>query len=119
MAALANPTASQAPAQEMTAEQLLEQLKACVKDLLSDHVDDDAQYEKVYQYLRLRKADYYYRGIQYIAPQISVTTGNVDWAPSGAPSAGAYQGGLQPRGVLDYNIDIVRTLGKKFIATLG
>lgn len=89
-------------------------LREHVGKLLESHVDDDANFEKLLQFLRLRKADYYYRGIQYIAPDLS-PTGVIDYMPLGSPVVG----GETQRGLLDYNIDQVRTFGRKFIATLG
>lgn len=85
------------------------------KQLLEEQVDDDANFEKLTQYRRLMLADFYWRGIQYVAPRFSPITGMLDYTPVGAPTTG--QG--QPQGAFDYNIDQVKTYGRKFIATLG
>lgn len=85
------------------------------KQLLEEQVDDDANFEKLMQYRRLMLADFYWRGIQYVAPRFSPVTGMLDYTPVGAPTTG--QG--QQQGAFDYNIDQVKTYGRKFIATLG
>lgn len=94
--------------------QLIAQFGETFQKLLEEQVDDEANFEKLLQYLRLRKADYYFRGIQYIAPQLS-PTGVIDYTPVGSPVVGA-EGS---RGIWDYNIDQIKTYGRKFIATLG
>ena len=84
-----------------------------VQKLLEAHVDDEASFEKMLQFLRIRKADYYLRGIQYIAPDLS-PSGVIDYAPISSQNY-ANEG----RGLLDYNIDQVKTYCRKFVATLG
>lgn len=99
-----------------TQDQIIELLRDSVEKLLAEHVDEDANFEKLLQFMRLRKADYYWKGIQYIAPDLS-PTGVIDYTPVGSPLVGA--NGEDRRGLLDYNIDQVKTYGRKFIATLG
>lgn len=96
-----------------TQPETFKDVREAVQALLEMHVDDDANFEKLLQFLRIRKADYYFRGIQYVAPDLS-PTGIVDYTPVGSPLTGS-----DSRGVLDYNIDQVKTFGRKFIATLG
>lgn len=94
---------------------LLEMLKPAIDDLLKEHIDNAAQFEKNIQYMRLRKASYYVKGIQHIAPEVNVASGTVDWTPAGVPLAST----TDRDDILDYDIDLIKTYLRKFVAVLG
>ena len=92
-----------------------DELKKCVEKLISSQIDEEAKFEKQWQFLRLQKADLYYRGLQYIAPQIN-NLGFVQYSPIGGVTSALDDTGSS---VYDYDIDQIRSLGRKFIAVLG
>ena len=113
-----NP-AGQAPApQDPLADQqaLLEQVGPAIKDLLTTRIDPDVESEKPLQFFRIRRADLYVKGVQFIYPDFT-PTGEVDLfaAVAGGPSATQETASTQ----YDYNLDIVRTYLRKFTAALG
>lgn len=117
------PTIQTPPEQQpqqprLTDDQLLQLLKGEIDSVLGQYIDDESNAEKVLQYMRLRKADFYFRGIQYLAPMVDTNTGRLDYTPVGSPKTG-YNGDDAGSNYLDYNLDIIKTYARKFIATLG
>jgi len=92
-------------------------LKAELKTLIERHIDPEVNFEKQRQFLRLDKADKYYRGIQYIAPA-EMPDGSWQFTSVGAPVTPA-EGTGAGYGRYDYNINIIKTYGRRFIAVLG
>lgn len=103
-------------ADQLTEEQLLALLKDDVTRVLSEKVDTEVDFEKTWQYMRLRKTDLYYRGLQFTAPYLQ--SGYLDQAPVGG-AAWPQSGELQQSGLLDYNMDIVQTYGRRYTSVLG
>lgn len=100
-------------------EKDIEEFKDVLDTLLREYVDQDADAEKTLQLLRLEKADFYYRGIQNIAPQVNPSGGSpLGWTPVGVPTLTA-AGQDESASYADYNFDLMKTYGKKFVAVLG
>src|ERR1044071_6828172 len=88
-----------------------------LETLLSKSVDSSYQGERVQQLLRLQRADFFYRGIQNIAPVMDPATGNVAWSSYGLDSAKADPTALER--AMDYNPRKTKSYGDKFVAVLG
>jgi len=102
----------------VTPDQVFQLLQKEIETLLVKRCDVEVDFEKTWQLMRLRKADLYYRGLQFLYP--TYNGGYVDWSSVGTPSASGGDGSsMDSQGIYDYNIDIVQSYGKKYYATLG
>lgn len=104
-------------APEITGAQLLRLIQKPLENVLEKNVDREVDYEKQWQLLRLRKCDLYVRGLQFIG--LDDSNGYADWMPVGPSNT--MTGGTDDNnsGLYDYNIDIVDSFRKKYIAILG
>ncbi len=93
----------------------MELLSDPIKTVLQEKVDQEVDFEKTWQFMRLRKCDLYYRGLQFLNP--SFNSGFLDWSPTGAPNPGSDS--QESGGLFDYNIDLVQNFGLKYQAALG
>jgi hypothetical protein len=101
---------------EQTPEQLIEMLRDEIGRVISEKVDGEVDFEKTWQFLRLRKTDLYYRGLQMTAPNLQGGFG--DQSTGGTASfPGTDQ--FAQRGMSDYNQDLVQTYGRRYFSVLG
>ena len=89
-----------------------------VDEVVTKYVDQEANYEKQWQLLRLGKCDMYGRGLQF--PILDDAAGYVGWSQNGLHTTNYPDSdGDDGYGTYDYNIDIIDSYGKKYTATLG
>ncbi len=96
-------------------QQLLEMLRAEVQTIISDDIPADTEPERIWALRQSQKADFYWRGIQYISPKFS-EGGLINYSAIGSPITGNANGDSD---IYDYVINIYRGYGRKFIAVLG
>ena len=97
-------------------EQLLQQLKPALLEMLASDVDAESAPEKIYQYNLAQRNYLMFRGMQFVAPVMR--DGVSSYAPIGS-SYGAFGAGGDDDGAYDYTRNIFRGYGNKFIAVLG
>lgn len=107
------PSAETPPTPE---EQLLQQLKPALLEMLASDVDAESAPEKIYQYNLAQRNYLMFRGMQFVAPVMR--DGVSSYAPIGS-SYGAFGAGGDDDGAYDYTRNIFRGYGNKFIAVLG
>jgi hypothetical protein len=104
-----NPKSAQQP------DPLVE-LRDDLAKIIKDRIDGEAAREKERQYLRLDKADNYYRGNPYIAAEYDAASGTMGWSSVGTPRIGTSEESSE---LYDYNIDVTKSYGRKFFSVLG
>lgn len=97
---------------------VLAQILQPIEDLLKESVDVNYQGERVLQLLRLERADYFYRGIQNLAPSMDPSSGALFWSSYGSDGAPIADQGEFER-VFDYNPRLTKSYGDKFCAVMG
>lgn len=116
MTPLDTQSADQGTAAPPTDQQLLARFKAPLEALVSTHIRDDVDREKVYQYSQARKFERYWRGDQYLSPVLSQDgLSVVDWGVSGTVKSN----GKSTKNQYGYSMNQIRGDGRKFIAVLG
>lgn len=103
--------------EDLDGEDLFKLISKPMDEVLNRYVDQEVNYEKQWQLLRLQKCDLYNRGLQF--PILDDTAGYIGWSQNGIQSTATGDGQDDGYGTYDYNIDIVDSYGKKYTATLG
>ncbi len=101
--------------EQLPPEQLLSVLQDPLLKLAKEHVDADVDPEKIQQFLKARKAYYYYDGKQNLAYHFFGDA--IDYMPVGSPVHSANQD--EEEGFYDYIMNIVKGDGRKFAAVIG
>jgi hypothetical protein len=94
-----------------------DQLKEILKGIITEHVCQDVDREKVYQYAEARKNELYFRGSQYLYP-VLLGGQTADWSVTSG-TMGYNQSPDQRDAEYDYVLNVIRGDGRKFIAVLG
>lgn len=94
-------------------DDLLAQLKDCVKKLVDTDITAEVEPERQFLYQRVMKNDKYWRGLQFLTE--SQGANGIEYSQVGVPQ-GTNDGAT---GAYDYVQNIYRGDGKKFIAVLG
>lgn len=113
-----NPSLQQSidPEQEKQ-KALLQTLQSPLRKLIEDRIDKEANTEKQFQYLRLRRCDLYYRDMPYLVPSGTGAAGSVDLVP-----LNSYDGvdrDAEAFGLYDYSFNQIKSYGRKFVPALG
>lgn len=99
-----------------TKEELLGFLRDEAKTLVTEEVESDSSPERVQNLRQIRRALMYWKGVQYVSPFLG-DSGFIDFASVGSPISGS--GDKDGSGSYDYNQNVYRGLGRKFISVLG
>jgi hypothetical protein len=98
-------------------EQLLEIFRETVAKIIKEDVPQDVEPEKLWQYRQASKADLYWRGLQYVSPGF-FEGGLAAFSSVGTPLASTDPDHAST-GLYDYNQNIYRGYGRKFIGAIG
>ncbi len=90
-------------------------LRAEVEGIIREDIPADTEPERIWALRQAQKADFYWRGIQYISPKFS-EGGLINYSSIGSPITGNSN---QDSDTYDYVINIFRGYGRKFVAVLG
>ena len=96
---------------------ILDQLRPELDKLIKDKIDTEVDLEKTWQVGRLAKADNYNRYLTNIAPYFTAA-GQYGYSPIGVPNSPTTEQ-FESRGLYDYNIDIIKSYGRKYVGVLG
>ena len=89
-----------------------------LKSLVKTHIHPETRgLEKQMQYLRMRRADFYYRGITNIVLNAGVD-GSLDYRQFGGPT-GWIRGDEPDMQAADYTVNLLRGYGRKYTAAMG
>jgi hypothetical protein len=96
----------------------LEVLKPVLLNVIRQKVDEEAEFEKQRQNLRLSKADNYNKGNPWLSLRPD-GMGGLAWSDSTGVNLRASERDLEAQGIYDYHIDITKSYGRKYVAVLG
>lgn len=112
------PTMPPATVDSLLPQEILDKIMPSIESLLAGTIDAAYQGERVIQLTRLERADFFYRGIQNIAPIIDGNNAGIAWTAAGPDSGPGNQSEANERS-LDYNPRKTKSYGDKFVAVLG
>lgn len=98
---------------------LLPKILPPIERMVKETVDASYSGERLLQLLRLQRSDYFYRGIQNIAPSLDPSAGVVGWTTFGPTLGSSSRDAELMAQSFDYNPRLTKSYGDKFVAVLG